>query len=139
MGNKKVFSKRIITFALILFSFVYVNAQTFRCNDIRFTYYAKTLGDKEIQKTKNAVLDSTLDMKFFANDVKVTMKSSTVDEVETAIYEKISDKIYELYGKDRRRFVLKLRKVLDFIKGCEMTVYHNDKEVCTAIYERVYF
>ena len=139
MGNKKVFSKRIITFALILFSFVFVNAQTFSCNDIRFTYYAKTLGDKEIQKTKNAVLDSTLDMKFFANDVKVTMKSSTVDEVETAIYEKISDTIYELYGKDRRRFVLKLRKVLDFIKGCEMTVYHNDKEVCTAIYERVYF
>lgn len=128
--------KKLISVVVICLLSVTVQAQTFVCTDLN--YYGSDLSPQKVQKEKAKYLGSKATITFYDNSLKLSMTEN--GKVESLVLDKISDNEYQYIenkGTNRvKRLVLKLNKLVAYIRSFTLEGYQNYSREMSATYKR---
>lgn len=122
---------------LLLFLFVQYTicfSQSFICTD----FYAKStrFTPKEIQKERDRTLGTKADLTIFDKTLKIVSYKENGEKRRPIIYDKAKDGNYQYKKNSSFSYVIKLNKILSYIKSFKIIVYEDGKESGYILYKR---
>lgn len=128
--------KKLVILSMLSFWCLLIQAQTFVCTDLN--YYGSELTPQKVQKEKAKYLGSKATITFYDNSLKLSMTEN--GKVESLVLDKISDNEYQYIenkGTNReKKLVLKLNKLVAYIRSFTLEGYKNYSREMSATYKR---
>ena len=125
-------------FALFLISMLLclaAYAQSFVCTDIN--YYGPNYNPTSIQKNKARYLGSKATLTFYDKSLKIS--TNTDGKIESVVLEKVNNNEYQIVekrGNNVKKMVIKLNKLVEYIRSFTVDSYNNYSLEMNATFKR---
>ncbi len=124
------------TFLLLLLSvqFTICFSQSFICTD----FYAKStrFTPNDIQEERNRTLGTKATLTIYDKTLKFVSYKENGEKHRPIVYDKAKDGNYQYKKNSSFSYVIKLNKILGYIKSFKVIVYEDGKESGYIIYKR---
>ena len=127
--------KRLLfTFTSLLICVV-IQAQSFVCTDIN--YYGPNYNPSSIQRNKARYLGSKATLTFYDKSLKIS--TNTDGKIESVVLEKVNNNEYQIVekrGNNVKKMVIKLNKLVEYIRSFTVDSYNNYSLEMNATFKR---
>lgn len=127
--------KRLLfTFTSLLICVV-IQAQSFVCTDIN--YYGPNYNPSSIQRNKARYLGSKATLTFYDKSLKIS--TNTDGKIESVVLEKVNNNEYQIVekrGNNVKKMVIKLNKLVEYIRSFTVESYNNYSLEMNATFKR---
>jgi hypothetical protein len=110
-------------------------AQSFVCTDIN--YYGPNYNTTSIQKNKAKYLGSKATLTFYDKSLKIS--TNTDGKIESVVLEKVNNNEYQIVdkrGNNIKKMVIKLNKLVEYIRSFTVESYNNYSLEMNATFKR---
>lgn len=127
--------KKVISFILFSLLSITIHAQKFVCTDIN--YYGPNYNTTSIQKNKAKYLGSKATLTFYDKSLKIS--TNTDGKIESVVLEKVNNNEYQIVdkrGNNVKKMVIKLNKLVEYIRSFTVESYNNYSLEMNATFKR---
>ena len=127
--------KKIALFLISMLLCVAAYAQSFVCTDIN--YYGPNYNTTSIQKNKAKYLGSKATLTFYDKSLKIS--TNTDGKIESLVLEMVNNNEYQIVdkrGKNVKKMVIKLNKLVEYIRSFTVDSYNNYSLEMNATFKR---
>ncbi len=127
--------KKIALFLISMLLCVAAYAQSFVCTDIN--YYGPNYNTTSIQKNKAKYLGSKATLTFYDKSLKIS--TNTDGKIESVVLEKVNNNEYQIVdkrGNNIKKMVIKLNKLVEYIRSFTVESYNNYSLEMNATFKR---
>lgn len=127
--------KKIALFLISMLLCVAAYAQSFVCTDIN--YYGPNYNTTSIQKNKAKYLGSKATLTFYDKSLKIS--TNTDGKIESVVLEKVNNNEYQIVdkrGNNVKKMVIKLNKLVEYIRSFTVESYNNYSLEMNATFKR---
>jgi len=127
--------KKIALFLISMLLCVAAYAQSFVCTDIN--YYGPNYNTTSIQKNKAKYLGSKATLTFYDKSLKIS--TNTDGKIESLVLEMVNNNEYQIVdkrGKNVKKMVIKLNKLVEYIRSFTVESYNNYSLEMNATFKR---
>ena len=127
--------KKIALFLISMLLCVAAYAQSFVCTDIN--YYGPNYNTTSIQKNKAKYLGSKATLTFYDKSLKIS--TNTDGKIESLVLEMVNNNEYQIVdkrGNNIKKMVIKLNKLVEYIRSFTVESYNNYSLEMNATFKR---